>query len=121
MLSIGKLVACQAKYYLDQAEVRVDVVEVRLALRCLLQHCPERWPLELFWDAAAQQNEIGRAQGTTAGSCRASGPRAARAVGAGLSANSPRPASALRQARAGRGYIGLVMGLLMSWLGTEKH
>ena len=47
-------------------EVRVDVVEVRLALRCLLQHCPERWPLELFWDAAAQDNEIGRAQGTTA-------------------------------------------------------
>ena len=46
--------------------VRVDVVEVRLALRCLLAHCPERWPLELFWDAAAQDNEIGRAQGTTA-------------------------------------------------------
>ena len=47
-------------------EMRVDVVEVRLALRCLLPHCPERWPLELFWDAAAQANEIGRAQGTTA-------------------------------------------------------
>lgn len=47
-------------------ENRVDVVEVRLALRCLLPHCPERWPLELFWDAAAQENEIGRAQGTTA-------------------------------------------------------
>ncbi len=47
-------------------ETRVDVVEVRLALRCLLPHCPERWPLELFWDAAAQENEIGRAQGTTA-------------------------------------------------------
>ena len=47
-------------------EIRVDVVEVRLALRCLLPHCPERWPLELFWDAAAQENEIGRAQGTTA-------------------------------------------------------
>jgi len=45
---------------------RVDVVEVRLALRCLLPHCPERWPLELFWDAAQQANEIGRAQGTTA-------------------------------------------------------
>ncbi|UAJ12713.1 hypothetical protein [Polymorphobacter megasporae] len=41
-------------------------VEVRLALRCLLPHCPERWPLELFWDAAGQPNEIGRAQGTTA-------------------------------------------------------
>ena len=47
-------------------EVRVDTIEVRLALRCLLHHCPERWPLELFWDAARQENEIGRAQGCTA-------------------------------------------------------
>ena len=48
------------------AETRVDGVEVRLALRCLLQHCPERWPLELYWDAARQENDIGRAQGVTA-------------------------------------------------------
>jgi len=47
-------------------EMRVDGVEVRLALRCLLPHCPERWPLELYWDAAAQENDIGRAQGVTA-------------------------------------------------------
>ncbi|HEX8555320.1 MAG TPA: hypothetical protein VF695_11485 [Sphingomonas sp.] len=46
-------------------ECRVDVIEVRLALRCLLHHCPERWPLELFWDAAGQDNDIGRAQGCT--------------------------------------------------------
>jgi hypothetical protein len=39
----------------------------RLALRCLLPHCRERWPLEMFWDAAATDNEIGRAQGCTAG------------------------------------------------------
>ncbi|PZU05983.1 MAG: hypothetical protein DI605_20445 [Sphingomonas sp.] len=45
---------------------RVDGAEVRLALRCLLHHCPERWPLELYWDAAAQENDIGRAQGVTA-------------------------------------------------------
>lgn len=45
---------------------RVDVVEVRLALRCLLHHCPERWPLKQFWEAAGQENDIGRAQGTTA-------------------------------------------------------
>jgi hypothetical protein len=45
---------------------RVDTVEVRLALRCLLPHCRERWPLELYWDAASQDNEIGRAQGVTA-------------------------------------------------------
>ena len=48
------------------SDARVDGVEVRLALRCLLPHCPERWPLELYWDAAAQENEIGRAQGVTA-------------------------------------------------------
>jgi hypothetical protein len=48
------------------SETRVDGIEVRLALRCLLPHCPERWPLELYWDAAAQENEIGRAQGVTA-------------------------------------------------------
>ena len=47
-------------------EARVDTVEVRLALRCLLPHCRERWPLELYWDAARQENEIGRAQGVTA-------------------------------------------------------
>lgn len=45
---------------------RVDSIEVRLALRCLLHHCPERWPLELFWDSAGQENDIGRAQGVTA-------------------------------------------------------
>ena len=48
------------------ADARVDGAEVRLALRCLLPHCPERWPLELYWDAAQQDNEIGRAQGVTA-------------------------------------------------------
>lgn len=45
---------------------RIDGMEVRLALRCLLHHCPERWPLEQYWDAAAQDNEIGRSQGVTA-------------------------------------------------------
>lgn len=44
----------------------VDGVEVRLALRCLLPHCPERWPLERYWDAAKQENDIGRTQGVTA-------------------------------------------------------
>lgn len=47
-------------------EMRVDTPEVRLALRCLLTYCPERWPLVLYWDAAGQENEIGRAQGVTA-------------------------------------------------------
>ena len=45
---------------------KVDGVDVRLALRCLLPHCPDRWPLTLFWDAAQGENDIGRAQGCTA-------------------------------------------------------
>ena len=45
---------------------RVDGIEVRLALRCLLPHCPDEWPLSLFWDAAQSANDIGRAQGCTA-------------------------------------------------------
>ena len=48
------------------SDTRVDGIEVKLALRCLLPHCPERWPLITFWDAAQQTNEIGRAQGVTA-------------------------------------------------------
>jgi hypothetical protein len=51
---------------LRSTEVRVDTLPVRLALRCLLAHCPERWALMMFWDAAAQDNSIGRAQGCTA-------------------------------------------------------
>ncbi|WP_419826225.1 hypothetical protein [Sphingomonas sp.] len=51
---------------LRSTEARVDTLPVRLALRCLLTHCPERWPLTMFWDAAAQENDIGRAQGCTA-------------------------------------------------------
>jgi hypothetical protein len=46
---------------------KVNTIEVRLALRCLLPHCRERWPLEMFWDAASTDNAIGRAQGCTAG------------------------------------------------------
>lgn len=44
-------------------EARVDGVEVRLAPRCLLPHCAEHWPLELFWDSPSRENEIGCAQG----------------------------------------------------------
>jgi len=48
------------------AETRVDAIEIRLALRCLVPHCPERWPLDNYWDSAAQANDIGRSQGVTA-------------------------------------------------------
>jgi hypothetical protein len=45
---------------------RVDTEPVRLALRCLWPHCPERWPLVMFWEGAQQDNEIGRSQSVTA-------------------------------------------------------
>ncbi|MBB4617264.1 hypothetical protein [Sphingomonas abaci] len=45
---------------------KVDTIEVRLALRCLIAHCPERWPLDMFWNAAGTDHDIGRAQGCTA-------------------------------------------------------
>lgn len=35
-------------------------------MRMLLLHCPERWPLVMFWDSASQDNDIGRSQGVTA-------------------------------------------------------
>ena len=61
-LSIRILRAAMVK----SSHARVDTIEVRLALRCLLGHCPDRWPLELYWDAASGTNDIGRAQGCTA-------------------------------------------------------
>jgi hypothetical protein len=39
---------------------------IRLALRVLLPHCPERWPLTQFWDGIHGTHEIGRAQTVTA-------------------------------------------------------
>jgi hypothetical protein len=50
----------------DTANGRVDTPAVRLALRCLWHHCPERWPLVMFWEGAQQGNEIGRSQSVTA-------------------------------------------------------
>ncbi|WP_242183189.1 hypothetical protein [Sphingomonas sp. CARO-RG-8B-R24-01] len=41
---------------------KVDTVPVRLALRVLLPHCPERWPLTNLWEAAGYDEPIGRAQ-----------------------------------------------------------
>jgi len=43
-----------------------DTNEVRLALHALLPHCPERWPLTMFWESAGQDHVIGREQGMNA-------------------------------------------------------
>jgi hypothetical protein len=45
---------------------KIDTIEVRLALRCLVAHCPERWPLDMFWNSASTDHDIGRTQGCTA-------------------------------------------------------
>lgn len=39
---------------------------IRLALRVLLPHCPERWPLTQFWTGINGTHDIGRAQTVTA-------------------------------------------------------
>lgn len=45
---------------------RGDTSAVRLALRILLPHCPERWPLTMFWKSAEQDHVIGREQSMNA-------------------------------------------------------
>ena len=45
---------------------RGDTSAVRLALRILLPHCPERWPLTMFWESVGQDHVIGREQSMNA-------------------------------------------------------
>lgn len=45
---------------------RIDTPAIRLALRCLLPHCRERWPLVSYWEGAGGEHELGRAQTVTA-------------------------------------------------------
>ena len=47
-------------------QVPDDCAPVRLALRCLWRHCPERWPLVQFWEGCRGAHDIGRAQSMTA-------------------------------------------------------
>jgi hypothetical protein len=48
------------------AKIAPDDAAIRLALRCLMPHCPERWPLVQFWDGGRGTHEIGRSQSMTA-------------------------------------------------------
>ncbi len=43
-----------------------SLTPVRLALRVLLPHCPENWPLVGFWEGLSNDHEIGRSQTMTA-------------------------------------------------------
>jgi hypothetical protein len=45
---------------------RVDTNPVRLALRVLLPHCPERWLLVNFWEFASSDDPIFRGQNVSA-------------------------------------------------------
>ncbi|WP_233203700.1 hypothetical protein [Novosphingobium sp. HII-3] len=38
------------------SESRADGVVISLALLCLVPQCPERWPLDLYWNAAKPDN-----------------------------------------------------------------
>jgi hypothetical protein len=45
---------------------KVDTIPVRLALRVLLAHCPERWPLVNLWEFASYDDPIFRGQNVSA-------------------------------------------------------
>jgi hypothetical protein len=45
---------------------KVDTIPVRLALRVLLPHCPERWPLVNLWEFASSEDPIFRGQNVSA-------------------------------------------------------
>lgn len=47
-------------------KMRVDTIEVRLALRCLRPYLPEQWPLHSFWQGATTENDLGRSASCTA-------------------------------------------------------
>jgi hypothetical protein len=47
-------------------QVTDDDTAVRLALRVLWPHCPEKWPLTQFWEGAQGSHDIGRSQSMTA-------------------------------------------------------
>ncbi|MCW2763401.1 MAG: hypothetical protein JWR85_3602 [Marmoricola sp.] len=64
IVSLSVTVLREALLASDHAPINTDAV--RLALRCLLPHCPERWPLVGYWDSSSQDNAIGRSQGCTA-------------------------------------------------------
>jgi hypothetical protein len=50
----------------ESGKGKVDTVPVRLALRVLLPHCPERWPLVNLWEAAGYDEPIFRGQNVSA-------------------------------------------------------
>jgi hypothetical protein len=50
----------------DSQKGKVDTVYVRLALRVLLPHCPERWPLVNLWEFASSDDPIFRGQNVSA-------------------------------------------------------
>lgn len=44
-----------------------DIIQIRLALRCVMAHCTERRPLDAFWNAAVAVHRIGASLGDRAG------------------------------------------------------
>jgi hypothetical protein len=66
-----RIVIDLALQILDEATTKaahgaVDTQPVRLALRCLLPHVGERWPLISYWSAAAQPVQATRVEGCKA-------------------------------------------------------
>lgn len=46
----------------ESPERKGNTLAVRLALRCLMPYCRQRWPLVAYWEAAGDDHPIGRSQ-----------------------------------------------------------
>lgn len=65
-IAVGIAVDVLAEAEAAAAKDQRPSTAIRLALRVLLPHCPEAWPLTQFWNGINGTHEIGRAQTVTA-------------------------------------------------------
>lgn len=65
-IAVGILVEVLAEAESAPAKEQRPSTAIRLALRVLLPHCPEAWPLTQFCDSIDGTHEIERAQTLTA-------------------------------------------------------
>jgi hypothetical protein len=65
-IAVGIAVEVLAEAEAAAAKDQRPSIAIRLALRVLLPHCPEAWPLTQFWTGINGTHEIGRAQTVTA-------------------------------------------------------
>lgn len=65
-IPVGLAVEVLAEAEAAAAKDQRPSTAIRLALRVLLPHCPEKWPLTQYWDGISGSHDIGRARTVTA-------------------------------------------------------